>query len=278
MIVTRVQKHARGATVSLTDPESIGVDPILVTATVLDPAGEPLGGPLPTEPDGDGYRVTLPPEATAELGRLTVTWTVDGDAAAASVVDVVGHVLFTIADARADSLIPASRVNDARLLEARSLAERQLEEACRLALARRRDVLDGQVEAEAVRLPIAQPPWSTAAMQVVAADLDGATLDQAERGRLIVHRWGQISNWARGGHARVTIEHGPEIPPARARIAALTLTKSQLLEGPIDSRSLGIAVEGGGSIGLATPGLRGARFGIPEVDEFIAEYGWPPRV
>ena len=184
-------------------------------------------------------------------------------------------MLFALADARRDGLIPVARATDAEVIEASERAERQLEEACGVALTRKTATHEGIVNARGVlTLPHRQAPWAPDAIVVLSS------VPATPAGALRAYRWGAVSGWTTGEGRVVTVtyQHGPVVPPARAMVAALTLARSQLLEGPIDSRALGIAVEGGGSIGLATPGMRGATFGIPEVDAFIGAFGVGRRV
>jgi hypothetical protein len=71
----------------------------------------------------------------------------------------------------------------------------------------------------------------------------------------------------------VGYEYGADEPPERVKRAVLLLAKNWLVNGPIDDRATAIpAGEAGGVITLATPGIRGANFGIPEVDAVVEQY------
>lgn len=278
MSVTRVARGSRGATITLADPEVLGGFAGNATATVRNASTAAIiGAPIVVAFDAAAalYRLALPPAATVSLGLVLVEWSIEGAIAAIEAVDVVGDVLFTLADARRDDFIPPARATDDEVLRARSSAERQLEEACEVALARRVDTHRGRPTGRGLlALPHRQPAWDPAPITILTAGNEGGALSAASLNLLRADRYGAIAGLPAGTtNAAVTYEHGPVRPPARAMTAALTLAKNQLLEGPIDTRALGVAVEGGGSIGLATPGLRGATFGIPEVDAFVQEYG-----
>jgi hypothetical protein len=60
-----------------------------------------------------------------------------------------------------------------------------------------------------------------------------------------------------------------DYPPPGAVEAALVLAKHKLVKGPIDERATQRPSEFG-PVNLATPGMFGARFGIPVVDAFVS--------
>jgi hypothetical protein len=72
------------------------------------------------------------------------------------------------------------------------------------------------------------------------------------------------------GDLTIAYEHGQPVADVR-RICAM-LARHRLLHGPLDARATQAPVEGGGSINLATPGLMGSVFGIPEIDVFIQRH------
>jgi len=76
-----------------------------------------------------------------------------------------------------------------------------------------------------------------------------------------------------GGYGNVTVayEHGWTSPPLRIKRAALLLAKQWVLNSPIDDRATSVSNDDGTFV-LATPGLRGSVFGIPEVDAALESY------
>jgi hypothetical protein len=71
------------------------------------------------------------------------------------------------------------------------------------------------------------------------------------------------------GDVVVGFEYGRPEPDVRR--VALILARYRLLNGPLDSRATQMVVEGG-TVNLATPGMFGSVFGIPEVDNFVARH------
>ena len=100
-------------------------------------------------------------------------------------------------------------------------------------------------------------------------NLDYARLDSH---RSVIHCQPDPSDQYAGLYGDLTIgyEHGQ--PVADCRRICLILARQRLLHGPLDQRATQAPVEGGGSINLATPGLLGSRFGIPEVDAFCNDH------
>lgn len=72
------------------------------------------------------------------------------------------------------------------------------------------------------------------------------------------------------GDLTIAYEHGRYI--ADVRRVCLILARYRLLNGPLDSRASQMAVEGGGTINLLTPGIMGSVTGIAEVDAFLGRY------
>ncbi len=72
--------------------------------------------------------------------------------------------------------------------------------------------------------------------------------------------------WPAGEDIEVVYEHGRAAPASRTIRATQLLARSWLIDGPVDDRATQISAAGGGVINLATPGLLGSVFGIPEVD------------
>jgi hypothetical protein len=102
----------------------------------------------------------------------------------------------------------------------------------------------------------------------VSATADGEPLDVTAARAVTKRGLWLPATWPAGdSNLVVTYEHGYDAPPLRVKRAALILAK-----GPIDDRATQVPDGAGGAINLATPGLFGARFGIPEVDAVIAQY------
>lgn len=103
---------------------------------------------------------------------------------------------------------------------------------------------------------------------LAATDDAGTTIDIA--GARIRNGW---VDGLPAGRISVTYEYGLDAPPRRVKQAVMVLTRQWLLKGPIDDRQTQLPTESGGAINLATPGLLGSTFGLPEVDACVRLYG-----
>ncbi len=214
---------------------------------------------------------TLTPAQTALLDTLTVSWTATfgGQSQAfTDVVEVVGGFLFSISEARALKPLDNTQYTIAQIINTRTLVEEALEDACGVAFVPRyrRETVSGDGGATVVL----SRPRVTAVRSVKhdgVAITDLATVVPSSSGIPYYP-----SGWTRGyGNYEVAYEHGYPYPPAGATQAALLLAKRYLVQGPIDDRATSMSSEDG-VINLSTPGLRGARFGLPTADAFVSAY------
>lgn len=245
-------------TVLYTDAAAIDVD---------DPAGR--------------FGYTLTPSDTALLDTLTADWTVTFDSfvqTATTTVEVVGGFLFTVGQARQlEPLNNETRYPTSKILEARTLAEQTIEDACGRAFVPRyrQETLHGTGTSD---LLLTMPDLR--AIRSVSTTTSGVATAYTsdELALLAVNPTGLLYNtgatWTAGvGNITVGYEHGLAMPPARVSQAALILARSWLVKGPVDDRALGQATAGGDfSFGLATPGRNGSWVGLPEVDAVIDQY------
>jgi hypothetical protein len=228
------------------------------TALVTDAAATPsgTGGFLYTLSAGQNDRLDiLTAEWTSALGTLT------------TVTEVAGGFLFTIAQARSlNPLSDPTKYPTQAIIDARTLVETALEDACGVAFVPRyrREVVSGTGGTELVL----SSPRVTA---LRSTTLDGATVTDT----VVPSAPGVIytaGGWTRGfGNYSIAYEHGWPFPPPRVSQAALLWAKSVLVKGPIDDRTTSFSTEDG-TFSLATPGIRGSVTGIPEVDATIAQY------
>lgn len=216
---------------------------------------------------------TLTPTQTALLDSLTVTWTATFGGqpqAFKEIVEVAGDVLFTIAQARAvKPLDNATAYPLAAITEARVMVETALEDACGVAFVPRYKRLTVSGDGSGLLM---LPPRTTAIRSVTRAGVAFTSLELAD---ILLQPSGLAyypSGWTAGnGNLVVGVEHGYPYPPPRVTQAALTLAKNWLVRGPIDDRSTSFSTEDGTFL-LSTPGMRGATFGVPEVDATVSAY------
>lgn len=275
----RIQQNTPGTLSQQWYEDGAAVDPGTVTVGITRADGTTLvAAGTATTGSGSGVRTyNLTTTHTALLDRLTVTWTSTLKGSQVTYVEVVGGFLFSISQAR--QLAPlnnATTYTTARIVEARTLAEQTIEDACGRAFVPRytRETLSGSGTTD---LMLSQPDLRSVRSVTVTTSGVGTAYTSPELALLAVNPSGLVygpSSWTAGtGNITVGYEHGSSYPPARVSQAALILARSWLVSGPVDNRALGQASpDGSFSFGLATPGRNGSYVGIPEVDAVIDQY------
>jgi hypothetical protein len=276
-----MQRIVRGHSATLTHTfyvDGVATDPSPATATVTittDDGTVLVAAGAATRTAAGVFTYTLTPSQTATLDILTVAWTatMGGQSQAfTDTVEVAGGVLFTVAEARAlSALSNTTTYPTAKIIDARTYVESELEQACGVAFVPRyaRQSISG-TGGTAIMLP----PRVTAIRSVT---LDDTAISAGDLAALKVRRTGEVYNpagWASGwDNYEIAYEHGYSDGPERmaAREAALTYAKHFLVKGPIDDRTTSFSTEDG-TFSMSTPGVRGAITGIPAVDSFIQRY------
>jgi hypothetical protein len=232
--------------------------------------------------DTGRWSVTLTPDETDLLDVLELRWTAtveDTEQTFTTHAEVCGGFLFDVARLRDDrGLEDAGKHPAQALIEARTLAEDALEEACGVAFVPRYtlDTVDGPAYVGP------QVPWPgtyrlllprTRVRAVRFASVRGveitdlSTLTVATGGVLV-----RSTPWTSGaGSVIVGYEHGYDSAPPRVSRACLILARTWLQTGLTSDRALSVATQDGLQA-LATAGVRGATFGIPEVDAVVEQY------
>lgn len=253
-------------------------DPVPDTATVsiTRADGTVLTPTASVDNSGVGVSsITLTPTETALLDTLTVTWTATfgGQAQAfTDRVEVVGGVLFTIAEMRAESsqLASTTEYPDSKIAEMRTTVENALERRIGYALVPRysRDTVSGDGAVLRLNRPYVRAIRSVSVGGVALTADDLATISYQGT-------WLYGRSWT-SGYSNVVVgyEHGRDNDDPEANLAAITLAKAWLIKGPVDDRALGFASDVG-TYSLATPGRGGSSFGLPFVDEFVASNRLP---
>jgi hypothetical protein len=270
--------RGRSATLTHTfysDGTATNPSPDTATVTITNDAGTAVVTDGATTDTGTGtvsYTVTPTQTANLDIWRVAWTATFGGQPQVfTDVVEIAGGVLFTIAQARAvRPMNDATAYPTSAIVDTRTLVEQALEDACGIAFVPRykRERLDG----EGLTMLLASQPRVTA---IRAVELDGAAVSVADLATIDGSVSGRLyypNGWVTGvGNYSVAYEHGYDQPPLRVTQAALLLAKNWLVKGPIDDRTTGFSTEDG-TFSLSTPGMRGASFGIPEVDAVVGEY------
>ena len=284
------------------DGDSLPDADTTVSVTVTNAEGTVVVGPVAATLTGAVATYKLTAAQLPERDFLTVSWSATVDTATEvqlSTIDVCDARLFPLGDYVQYPEIAANGYSDAKLEQARIDAEDRLEWECGCAftgrygteehlLASRHGFADGvwagswawdRYEARgvnhlALRRPFVQklrsitrawidPDDDTSGTH--ALNLNYARLDSH---RSVVHVRHDPTDQYGGLYGDLTIDYEHGQPVADVRRICLILARYRLLHGPLDQRATQAPVEGGGTINLATPGIQGSRFGIPEVDSF----------
>lgn len=178
---------------------------------------------------------TLTPDQVAAVDRLTLTWTADFGGypqVFTDVVEIVGGVYFTIAEARALSpLGDQTTYQQQDLVAARTAAEQAIEEECGLSFVPRYDraVVNGD-NTYGVRLPqpfVRSVRWA----KVAGVTRDVSQVTGGGAGYIYDTAW-----WPRGwGNIQVGYEHGMDAPPEGVKRAALQYARDLLVQASSQS-------------------------------------------
>jgi len=251
------------------DPSTVTIGITREDGTTLVAAGTATGG------TGTAARTfALTTTHTASLDTLTLTWTSTTKGVLTQAVEVVGGFLFSLAQARSDSeLSSTSRYSTADLIEARVIAERNLEQACGVAFAPRyfREKVDGSGGDDV--LLQARPLSITSVVYGATSSSDGTTLTADELEDLRLYNDGRLYNpngWTRGRqNVEVKGTHGYEVTPPLAMQGALALAKDWLVNTPYDQRTASITHDDGSTQLLKADGT----FGVVPADKCVAVLG-----
>lgn len=218
--------------------------------------------------------------ARADLDLLTATWSVDGDAVATQLVEIVGGYWFTVDDViTRDPNMNGQTYPADRVLAVRAEVEAELEDLTNAAWVPRyrRAEVAGSGECTLylpdvyVRAVRSVRRYTTATAYTTFSSDQVAALAITEGGA-IEAQW----TFDRACRYVVEYEHGAQRPPADLRNAAITLLRYRMNthRAGVPDRATSMT-SGGVSYSLTTPGLRGAVTGIPDVDVVIERYAYP---
>lgn len=234
---------------------------------VLDSTGEEvLTGASSTEEEGS-FKVTVP--AIDHPDGLIAKWTgeIDGNPAEVTTHHEVfgGHIVGVPAIKTELELInqqPPS--TDTEIKAKRDLAEERIEDACRVAFRPRYS--RARIEGTGRRTLLLPRPRL---LQVLAINEEPFVADPSIDGEITA----TDTNWT--GSFDVAWIHGYESAPASVADAVKRLAVHYLTVDPddLDARATFKSNEIA-SWSLVTPGVKGARFPLPEVNEVVKEFGY----
>lgn len=278
----RIQQNTP-ATISVTfNVDGAPADPSPDTATIRitrDDGTDLVATTAATPAGTGGFEYQLTATDTAQLDWLTAAWTATFNGNQVTVttrLEVVGGFLFSLAQARADSALQDdTKYPTEKILEARTYAEQELEQACGVAFVPRytRQSIDPGYGTE---IQLGPKLRTLRSLQRGTTVFSTATATWTPGGML---RLGNLLPTVTVGSTAVDVayEHGWDQPPAAVSRAALQLARDYLIKGPVDDRAIQLPTEDG-PIFIATPGFQGKRFGIPAVDAVVTAYGYHSTV
>jgi len=274
-----------GGTLSVTYyADGVVVDPGVVTVALMRADGTALVPAAGLTASGTGAAartITLTPAETAAIDILTATWTSPTRGTVTTDAEIVGDLLFTVAEARtfvsgpgaplaSTTKYPAAMIEDAR---ARITDEFNLVLGFSPVPRLRRVILDGlysgvltlpDFRVTTIRSVETRASGGSAWTAYTLAALDDTFVDSG--GVLAMETGGAWPSGRR--NVRVTYEHGMQRTPRDLGRAALIVLVDQLVASNVGERTLSVSNDAG-TFRLATAGERGAYFGLPAVDSVL---------
>lgn len=223
---------------------------------------------------------TLTPTATGQVDRLQLVWNADFNGLTqefVDVVEVVGGVYFSIAEARALSPLNDLAAYPSRaIVEARVAAEQAVEEECGVSFVPRYDraTVNGD-DTYGIRLPyplVRAVRWA----KVAGATRDISGITGGGAGYIYDTAW-----WPHGwGNVQVGYEHGYDEPPEGVKRAALSYARQLLVDSlsqSVDPRAERLITDDGTLVFNAT-GSSPSRFLQVGAAQALAPYKMPAIV
>ncbi len=247
-----------------------------VTVGVVDSAGATVvaAGTTTTSAGGGVYTVALTPAQTAQLDRLTVTWSDAGDSSTfTTTVDIVGRHWCSVATLRQlRTLDDEVRFPTATVRSVRDWVCWQIEDLCAQAFVPRfaTATLDGPGGPDLLlphpRIRSVRSAATTLAGVATTIDVDDIAPDDS--GWLYLP-----AGWPKGrGNVTVSYEHGHDRPPPDLLARATHYIREQLLDDRAGRNVLSVIDPAGITTRFAAPGGRRRPTGDLELDEVIGRY------
>lgn len=274
------------------DESGAVVDPGITTLGIVDASGATVvvSSTATTGTGSTGRTYDLTTTHTANLDWLTVTLTTANYGTFDAMLEVVGHHLFTIREARAYGdgiLADQAKYSVDAVADARDRVSDRLENICGVSFIPRYELVehDGGVYQDErslfLRKRNGDPALKVSRIRHAAIRSFGTTtwtdLTGTELADLFPLWTGEGLRESTGvwlaGHknTRVGYEHGFQQTPREVKRAAMMLARYELVPSNLNSRALQEQGEFG-TVQLATAGKYGSLTGIPDVDEIIQEY------
>lgn len=239
---------------------------------------------------GNAASIALTPADTALLDTLTASFTSATIGTLTARVEIVGAVLFTVAEARAFDklqLASAGEYGDEAIEEARERITDQFQRICGIAFVPRYrySTIAGEdwytwslpdqpiiaIRAVGTRAPGASTYVAYTPDQLAALESDLAT-GIVTRGSMYYGTSLYSELRLPSLTLRVGYEYGYAEPPPAIKRAALIVAANQLVTSNISERTMSFSDQNGQTFRYATPGIGRSYFGLPQVDAVLAQY------
>lgn len=176
----------------------------------------------------------------------------------------------TVDDLRArfsNPLADDSKYPDLQVQDAIDLAASSFEHACDVAFSSRVETVTiTPSDPSTLLLPRAK----VSAVESITGSSSGTV---AVDGQIIAGTIFRNANpWLTTEMLDVQITHGYTTTPPEVIFAVSLLARKRILRGDLDDRATQLQEANGGIVNLATPGMFGAEFGIPDVDAVLRRY------
>lgn len=223
------------------------------------------------------YTVALTGAETASLDLLTATWSVTGTPSKVTLVDVVGAVYFTVAEARerVKSLVE-DLYSDADIIDARRDVETEFEDICGAAFVPR----FRRLNIDSTGTSYLQVPNTFLRAVREVTPPGGPTFDSGELATISTSISGELTYpagfpWFAEGI--VAIEHGLDRPPPAMKAVAFMRLRELLSldDAGVEDRTTTYTVNGV-TYNLGGPGKRTT--GNPLIDAVLARYDYTSLV
>lgn len=261
-------------------------DPGVTTVTVTRSDGTALKA-AGTATSGIGTvarTVALTAADTADLDHLTCVWATTNSGTLTTQAEIVGNRLFSLAEARTfqaakyPNLVDSQTIDDDELEAARTWIEDEFENICGVAFIPRfaYEIYDRPgAMSQLLRHNDVQSIRSIEYR--VLGNTTWVALTSDELTAVIVNRESVIESenglplWFPARQLRVGYVYGRTQIPFAIKQAGLRLLAYASTPSNLPERALSLSDEIG-TFRLATPGMRGSWFGLPEVDAVLARY------
>lgn len=244
---------------------------------------------------GNTASLALTPSDTATLDTLTATWTSASAGTATTLTEIVGAVLFTVAEARAfyvtgntPPLADSAKYPDDTITQARARITERFERICGVAFVPRYkfttiagvDWFSAQLPdrpLQTVRSFETQAPgsstWTPYTSDQLAALQTDLSAGILTRGSLYYGTSLYTELHLPSLTVRVGYEYGYVYPPEPIRRAALIAVVYELTPTNISERTMSFSDQNGQTYRYATPGKgQNSWYGLPSVDSILADY------